>query len=246
MRIHPCRISLHIRANRSGGARETLTATATVRNLVSNTDGGTVSLTIDGTPVNQTVLSLTRGATRQVELQYTVPATDLGTHRVGIETNADATSKTVDAVATLSGTITDPSGLVGGATVSVVGTSTQTTTRSDGSYTLANLDRKSVDLHVTWTDPSGATVTKTDTVTMNGDTVENISLVPSLADLPGTGFSYDPYVISSVRDLVAVRQNPFASYVLGTDVDAAEGELRDLTRAHIDSVGINVGAIYRF
>jgi len=33
---------------------------------------------------------------------------------------------------------------------------------------------------------------------------------------------------------------------LGTDVDAAEGELRDLTRAHIDSVGINVGAIYRF
>ncbi|WP_423744364.1 PKD domain-containing protein (plasmid) [Haladaptatus sp. SPP-AMP-3] len=202
-------------------AGKTLTVTTTVRNLVDDTDGRSVRLTIDGTPVNQTILSLDEGETKRVGLQYIVPSNDVGTHRVGITTNADTTTTNVDTVATLSGTVTDPSGNVGSAIVSLVGTGTQTTTSWDGSYTLPNINRKSATVHVAWNTPSGTTVTKNVTVTMAGNTVKDVSLVPSLATLPGDGSASHPYVISSVRGLVAIRHSHDAHYVLGSDIDAS-------------------------
>ena len=60
-----------------------------------------------------------------------------------------------------------------------------------------------------------------------GDTVEQQELQPSaavdveLSDLPGSGTSADPYVITNASELEAMEDDVHADYVLGGDIDAS-------------------------
>jgi len=202
-------------------AGETIDLSVRVVNRVDSTEHSPITLRVDGTKVDETTVSIPPSVSEIVEFQYSVPGTAVGSLDVQVESNADVTGKTVQSVATLSGTVDDVSGPVDGATVSVVGTNDQTVTAADGSYTVANLDRQPVELRVEWTTPLGRLVTKTVDVTLDGTTVRDISLTPTVDQLAGDGSVGSPYLLTSIREFGAIHDAPDAHYRLGGDIDAS-------------------------
>lgn len=215
----------------SVGAGSTLEVEFTISNPASDTQERTVWLSVDWTlePVEETTVSIPSTDEATGALTYDVPSGDAGqTLNVTVDTLNDQHYRRVDVVesATLSGTVRDGISSRGiyDTTVDVVGRDIETQTESDGYYELELADGKTFELSVSheatsFTSEDSIEMEESITVTMDGDTEQDIAITPELG---GEGTDDSPYLVETDYDLQMVAKEPDAIYDLRADIDASK------------------------
>ncbi|MEY7849662.1 GLUG motif-containing protein [Natrarchaeobius sp. A-rgal3] len=210
-------------------AGETLSVTATIENAGTEAGETDVVLEIGDEETTENV-TLEGGETETVSAEYDVDAdAETGSLEVSVATDDadEATTVDVDGEETLSGTVTD--GATGealsGLEIRVDGDVVDETGVNGEFETGGVLNDSTVELSAETTvetaDVGDLEISTTETVTIDGETEQDLELWPELA---GVGTDETPYQITNAYELQAMSQDLSGNYTLETDVDASDTE----------------------
>jgi len=175
-------------------------------------------------------VTVAAGATEEIATEYEIPDIETGTVDLNASTPDDDASVAVgvDGTQTLSGTITDGvsgevvAGTQDGVIVLVEHEPTDISyDENDGEYSIDVRNGSTVELSAQRTveDAVGEPrTTDSETVTIDGNTTQNLRLWP---ELNGEGTDESPYNISNAYELQTMSQDGSAHYRLVDDIDAS-------------------------